>query len=153
MLVDASQKGDPLHAAASAALLTEFGRNPQLHWAIDRNGFILNEYDGNINGSMFASQWLKAFAAKQLRVDLRPFPRPIRVRLDDAHFSQPDRRFVQVALLTNVRVIVTRDPDYSPEVIRTLHEFDIRVLDAHNALAYIRALPADVPAAGGGKRD
>ena len=140
MLVDASQKGDPGWASESIRLLTEFENNEDLFLALDKNGFVLYEYDHNINASMFASAWLKKFAGQFRALKIGPLPRELRAALDQAHFSVPDRRFVQVALVTEVRVIVTRDPDYSPEVQRILRDrANIRVLDASAALQLVRS--------------
>lgn len=137
LLVDASQKGDPTWAVHSLELLTEFDRNLQLSLAVDR--FVLYEYDQNINASMFASAWLKKFAARIKSVKVEPLPRGLRARLDEAHFSQPDRRFVQVALCTQVRLIVTRDPDYSPLVKQILQRHGgLRVLEPRDALQLVR---------------
>lgn len=90
---------------------------------------------------MFASAWLKKFANRIQAIRTGPLPQGLRAQLDQAHFSQPDRRFVQVALVTEVRVIVTRDPDYSTEVQRILREHaNIQVLDASDAVQFVRNL-------------
>lgn len=145
VLVDASQKGDLGRARESIELLTEFDRNAKLFLAIDSQGFIRNEYDQNINASMYAQAWLRKFAERTRRVATSPLPQGLRVAFDEAHFSLPDRRFVQVALCTETRIIVTRDPDYSP-VVRTIlrRNTDIRVLDASEAVPLVRQLSAPI---------
>ena len=141
VLVDASQKGEPGFACDSVELLAEFQKNAELYVAVDHQGFVLNEYDQNINASMFASAWLRRFADRIRKIRTGPLPRALRTQLDEAHFSVPDRRFVQVARLSEVRVIVTRDPDYSPEVCRILrHHENIRVVGAKEALKFVRTV-------------
>lgn len=147
-LVDASGKGLAEHQAASIGLLREFETDPELILVVDKNGFVLHEYDDNINASMFATAWLKQHAGRILKVDTRPIPRGLRVQLDELHFSVRDRRFVQVALASASRLIVTREPDFSPPVCQVLRrEAHILVLGPAEALSYIRAIRERPPCA------
>lgn len=144
MLLDASKKGAPEFFQSSFDFLREFESDARLFATVDHQGFVTHEYSSNINATMFAAEWLKKFSGRLRKVTTCPLPRPLRVRLDELHFSTVDRRFVQVALATNSRLIVTRDPDYSPEVERELRNRGaIRVFNADQALNYIRALSSE----------
>jgi hypothetical protein len=109
--------------------------------SMDKHGFVLNEYTENLNATKFGMAWLRQHSRRFHLVDLVALPRGLRVSLDNAHFSIPDRRFVQVALQCPTRIIVTTDPDYSPAVTAILRrEGGIEVLGPAEALEFIRRM-------------
>jgi hypothetical protein len=137
-----------MHQASSLELLREFETDERLFIAIDKQGFVSQEYSNNINATMFAAQWLKKFFGKIVNVTTSPLERGLRVKLDELHFSSKDRRFVQVAIASSSKIIVTRDPDYSSEIIRELRQrCSIEVCSAKQALVCIRGLPKEALAA------
>ena len=127
-------------------MLREFETDQRLRATIDEQGFVTHEYTSNINATMFAAAWLKQFSGRITKVKTCPLPQGLRAKLDELHFSSKDRRFVQVAIASSSKIIVTRDPDYSLDVIRNLSKrCGIRVFTAAEALAYIKALPPEEP--------
>ncbi len=146
MLLDGSGKGVAHFYESSLRLLREFETDQRLRATIDEQGFVTHEYTSNINATMFAAAWLKQFSGRITKIKTCPLPQGLRAKLDELHFSIKDRRFVQVAIASGSKIIVTRDPDYSPDVMRNLGKHcGIRVFTAEEALAYIKALPPEEP--------
>jgi len=148
VLRDGSGKGEAEFFESSLTLLREFETNTRLFAAIDQQGFVTHEYSENINATMFAAEWLKKFSGRIKKVTTCPLPQSLRAKLDELHFSTKDRRFVQVALATGSKIIVTRDPDYSYKVTRELRkQCEIRVFTAEEAIDFVRKLTSEAASA------
>ena len=103
--------------------------------ALDSKKRIRYEYEHHLQRNTLAISWLTLMASRgKIMVYSTKMPRTLRVKLDEAHFHVPDRKYVETALASKTKKIVTGDGDYSKKVKKILkRNASISVLRAEDA--------------------
>ena len=87
--------------------------------------------------------WLKRLATKGKLVNFawQPLNRDIKASLRELHFDNEDMKYVETAALTECRMLVSHDDDYSPEIVRILLRVPVHVKSAEGAMSLANPAP------------
>ena len=136
ILRSASQTGDTAHFQPSINLLKSMATRSGILLCLDSRGKIDEQYLRHMKHGTFGHQWYILMISKNrcAHIEWTNLDRGVRTALKEAHFDSStgeDYKYVITAAGSATKLIVSHDPDYSPEVRRILRKrLEVRVCAA-----------------------